>query len=121
MLFTTLLQGKLFCIILFLGILIGFIYELQYLLRAIFKNKIIVFILDLIYGIIFTLLFIFSINLFNYGEFRIYLLLAYVLGLIIETKTVGDLFRQMIKFICKKTKQLIKLLKQNKFCKIIFK
>lgn len=121
MLFQTLLQGKLFLIFLFFGILVGFVFEIVYLFQNIIKNKIITFFLDLIFGIIISYLFIFIVNMFNYGEFRIYLLLSYFLGFIIERKTVGDLLIKMLKFFCNKFKNLIYYLKSNKFIAKIFK
>lgn len=121
MLFQTLLQGKLFLIFLFFGIIIGALYECVFLLHNIFKNKIIDFFLDLAYGIIVSILFIFITNLFNYGEFRFYLLLSYILGFIILRKTVGYLVRKMIKFVCNKIKHFVLYLKSNKFIAKIFK
>ena len=121
MLFQTLLQGKLFLIFLFFGIVIGVFYECCYLIQNVFKNRVIDFFLDLFYGIVIGVLFIFITNLFNYGEFRFYLLLAYILGFIIMRKTVGYLVRKMIKFLCNKLKQLVLYLKSNKFIAKIFK
>lgn len=120
MLFTTLNQGYLATIFIFFGIIIGYLYEICLILEG-FKFGFIRYVIDLIFGLIFSLVFIFCLNLFNFGEFRFYLLLSYFLGLFFERKTVGDLFQKMIKFLCKTLKNIAIKLKTNKVVSKIFK
>lgn len=99
MLFETLKQSYIFLGSIYFGLILGIIKNAINLIINTFKNnKIITFILDLLFMLIFALLFIFCINLVNFGEFRVYLLLGYLLGFVLEIKTLGFL----VDFVLKK-------------------
>jgi len=107
MLFETLKQSYLFLGSLYFGLISGIIKEIFIFFINLFnKNKIIKFILDLIYMIILSLIFILCLNIVNYGEFRIYLLISFILGYFIERKSLGFL----VDFIIKKLYNFINLL-----------
>lgn len=116
MLFETLKQSYIFLGCLYFGLIAGILKEVSVFVINLFKkNKIITFIIDLIYMLVFSLLFILCINIVNYGEFRVYLLLGYILGYILERKSLGFL----VDFIIKKIYTFIKFI-YNKLIKIKF-
>lgn len=121
MLYLTTFQSKIFLIMLYYGIISGFILELKLVLSGIFKSKIFNLLTDFLIGIIFGYLFIKSMNLYSFGEFRFYLLLAYFLGLFIEHKSVGFLIRNVIKCIYKFLSKIVYKLKNIKLFSKIFK
>jgi len=115
MLFETLKQSYIFLGSIYFGLLCGIIKNvINLILKNCKNNKIIIFILDLIFMITFSFLFFICINIVNFGEFRIYLLIWYLLGFILEIKTLGFL----VDFVLKKIYNFInfigkKLLKFN--------
>lgn len=121
MLYQTLFQGKVFLIMLYYGIISGLILEIKILTCKIFNSKLLNILLDFVIGIIFGFLFIKSVNMFNYGEFRIYLLIAYCIGIIIEHKTLGNLVEKLLVNIYTLFAKLINKLKSKKVFSKIFK
>ena len=123
MLFETLKQSYIFLGSIYFGLILGIIKNaINLIINTFKKNKILTFILDFLFMIIFALLFIFCINLVNFGEFRVYLLLGYLLGFILEIKTLGFLVDFVLKkiytfiiFLYKKISKLkiFKRLKDN--------
>lgn len=91
MLYETLLQGQIFLGMFYFGLIAGIFLEAKNLLDKIFKNKIFIAITDFSFLLISSFLFILSENLFNYGEFRLFLLIAFVLAVYLEHKTIGYL------------------------------
>ena len=83
----------------------------------IFKHWTLILITDILFFITSTFLFVFAENLFNYGEFRLYLLLAFVLGATIEHFSVGFLVEKFFIIIYNLINRVIYLLK-NKFKKV---
>lgn len=116
MLFESLKQSFLFLGSIYFGLLIGIIKNsINLLINSFKKNKIITFILDLVFMIIFAFLFVFCINVVNFGEFRIYLLCGYLIGFVLEMKTLGFL----VDFSLKKIYTFIKFI-YSKLLKIKF-
>lgn len=76
------------------------------------KNYIITFILDFILTISTTILFLYLVNKYNYGETRFYMLLSFLLGFILFLFTIGKLIAKLNKIVYT---NLCKL--QNKFTK----
>lgn len=92
MLYETLLQGQIFLCVLYFGLIGGVVFEAKNLIeKSLSQNKIVCFVLDMIYMIFCAGLFAFSKNIANFGEFRIYLLISFVLGVLIEHLTIGFL------------------------------
>lgn len=121
MLYETLLQGQIFLCLIWFGILSGIIYEIKRMIEITFLNlKIIVFILNIIYLFIAGIIFIFAINLINFGEFRVFEIIAFITGIIIERKICGIL---VVNFINKMYNVFIKTIKRifnSNFIKKIF-
>ena len=92
MLYETLYQGQIFLVMLYFGLLDGIVFEGKNLIQnACNKNKIVCAVLDTVFMLFSALLFIFAKNLANYGEVRIYLLIAFVIGVMLEHISIGFL------------------------------
>lgn len=83
----------LFFIFLLLGLVIGATIGLFNHIIVLFKNsKVIRFILDLILPLLSGFAFLYLSNKYNMGEIRWFFVLAVVIGIYIERKTIGKLF-----------------------------
>ena len=92
MLYETLYQGQIFLAVLYFGLIAGVVFEGKNLIQNAFnKNKIVCLVLDTAFMTLSALLFICAKNLANYGEFRLYLLIAFVLGIMLEHISIGFL------------------------------
>ena len=90
-------EYSLFLIFLLLGIVIGIAIGLFNHIVLFFKNnKIVRFILDLILPILSGFVFLYLANKYNMGEIRWFLLLAVIIGIYFERKTLGKLFALII-------------------------
>ena len=121
MLYETLLHGHIFCSMLYFGLISGIILEIKLLVDKSFKNKIITIILDVLLGVIFAFIFVKSMNIYNYGEFRLYLLIAYCFGIVILHKTIGFLVEKLIKLLYNLCIKILKKLKKVKVFSKIFR
>lgn len=100
MLFETLKQSYIFLGAIYFGLICGILFEiLQFFLGK--KNKVFILIKDVLFSLLSTILFIICLKLVNYGEFRLYILLAFIVGFILERTTIGFLVEKLIQFICK--------------------
>ena len=117
MLFETLKQSFVFLGGLYFGLIIGIVYEILNYIFKFSQKKIFVFLKDIIFSILFTFLFIFCLQKVNYGEFRIFILLSYFVGFLLERLSLGYL----VDFLINKLYNLLKLignkLLKNKFIK----
>lgn len=114
MLYETLFQSQIFFMMLYFGMICGIIFEAKNLIRhALFDNKIISFVADFAFMCVSALIFVYSKNLLNFGEFRIYLLLAFVLGIIIEHISIGFLVEKLFYLMYNKSRKLYRRI----FCK----
>ena len=92
----TLPQTILFIIFLSIGFGSGAIIGFFSLINILFNhNKHLQIITDILSCIILSIIYIVLINLFNLGEHRIYLTIAYIIGIFIERKTFGKLFANL--------------------------
>jgi hypothetical protein len=110
-----------FCILFIIGFGIGIIYEILNTPQKIKKIFLIQFFSDITFCLVFTIVFLSTINMVNMGEFRLFLLIAYYLGLLIERISLGKLFAKGIKLIYNKTISLWKTFRNSKFGGMIFK
>jgi len=118
MLYETLKQSYIFLGTIYFGLITGIIKNaINLIINACKNNKVITFILDLIFMIIFSFMFIICINIVNFGEFRLYLLLGYIIGFILEIKTLGFL----VDFVLKKIYTFIKFIYKKLLTIKIFK
>lgn len=119
MLFETLKQSYIFLGAIYFGLISGILFEM---LSFFFgkKNKIYIWIKDILFSIFSTLLFIVCIKTINYGEFRLYILLAFIVGFILEHLTIGFLIEKLIQFTCKFFKMVYNKLMKNKIIRRCF-
>lgn len=126
MLYETLLQWEIFLCMLYYGILCGMVFEAKKLIEnAFLKNKYICIVLDILFMFISALLFITSMNAFNYGEFRLFLLISFVIGGYTEHIFIGFIVEKFFKMVYNIFTRLLKRLKsyrpKNKFIKKLLK
>lgn len=116
MLFETLKQSYIFLGALYFGLILGTIYEI---ISFFFKNKKKFFVLikDFLFSVVATILFVICLKLVNYGEFRLYIFLAFVVGFILERTTIGFLVEKLMQIICKFFQLVYNKLMKNKFFK----
>ena len=98
MLYETLLQGKLMLCFLYFGILCGIILSIKKLFDKSFKkNKIVIIITDIIIMVFATLIFLYAKIKYCYGEFRVYMPLAFCLGIYLQQISINNLVEKLLK------------------------
>ena len=78
--------NQLFCLGIFIitGILIGFLFDIFRILRKSFKTpNIVTYIEDVIFWVVSALIVMYSLFVFNNGEFRAYIFIGILLGAVI--------------------------------------
>ena len=121
MIISYIFQLKDFCILLLIGFIMGIIYGILYIPYIISNKLIIKNIVDLLYIPIICLTFIISTNYINMGQFRLFLLLAYLIGIVLESLTLGKLFAKGYKSVYNKLVNFHKMFRNSKLGKVIFK
>lgn len=82
-----------------LGIVSGIIYDILHPNIAIFKHKAYTIVCDIVCTILSSIALLIGINLVTLGRYRLYLIVAFVLGYYIERKTMGKLFAKIYRFV----------------------
>src|SRR5574344_1274038 len=109
LLYETLSQPLIFLIIFCIGLGSGIIFDLKsYMNFLCEKNKIMSIILDIISAILVCGILFLSNLIFNYGEFRFYILLAFTLGFLIERFTLGIFVKKFFSWLYFSSKNLIR-------------
>ena len=97
MLYETLLHFPILLCMLYFGLISGICFEFFNLIEKSFKqNKIICIFCDVAFMITSAVIFVFAKNITNFGEFRLYLLLPYVFGIIMLHYFVGNLVEKFL-------------------------
>ena len=120
MLFETLKQSYIFLGCIYFGIILGIFYDItKFIVKLLKNNKVVQFIFDIIFSVFFVLMFFVCLNIVNFGEFRFFVLISYILGFVIEQKSLGFLvdfcFQKIYNFL---RKIFIKLSKTKLFKKV---
>lgn len=115
------LQFKDFIIILLAGFIIGIMYGIIKIPTKIKNNYIYQIFTDIFFVIMTTFIFILLINIINLGEIRLFLIIGYILGIIIERITLGKLFAKGFVWVYNKLSCKIKVATKSKLGRIIFK
>lgn len=90
LLFETLSQPLAFLLTFSVGFGSGFLVDLQnYILFLCNKNKIVGVVLDVIVSVLCSIVFLICVLSFNFGEFRFYLSIAFVCGLLLQRFSLG--------------------------------
>ena len=100
MLYETLCQPLIFLGMLYFGVLSGAVFEAKNLVCKTFNNqKFVCLVTDIAIVTFCSIVFVVAKNLLNFGEFRLYLLIAFVLGNIIEHISIGFLVEKIFLFL----------------------
>ena len=87
----------------YVGCISGILYEITVFLCKITNSKLFLRnILDIFVVLFGGILFIFAINYIAMGKFRVYLLLAFGLGIVIERTSIGFLVAKICDFVYNK-------------------
>ena len=115
MLYETLLQGKIFLCAFYFGLVCGIFLTAKKGIDKLFKNnKVVVIITDILMFIFAALLFLVCINLFNFGEFRLYELVGFALGIVLEQISLNKIVEKTLFLLYNFLVKLIKKLKKIK-------
>jgi hypothetical protein len=118
----TIFEYKIFLIIFLVGIIVGALYGVLKMVLYIFKNNLILQnILEFLFAIFFVAALFFALNLYNFGQFRLYLLFSYGLGFFMERITVGKLFAKIFLYVYNCSIKLLKKLYGSKLIKFVLK
>jgi len=109
-------QSKIFCAFFVLGILIAFIFDFFRVLRKTIKtSNVMTYFEDILFFIIVGILYIKSIIILAYGDIRLYIFVASILGIIFYILTIGNLcaiiFKVILDFLKKFILCFIRILK----------
>jgi len=122
MLFETLLQGKLLFCFLYFGILCGIFLSVKKILdKTLKKRKLVIILTDLFFMLLSTLIFVYAKIKYAYGEFRLYQVVGYCLGIFLQQISLNKIVEKIL-IVCynfvvrgfcnlKKTKLFSKILK----------
>lgn len=111
-------QYNVFVMFLLVGAGLGFVYDLLRCFRRLINHNIFfVGIEDIVFWIASAMFMINRIQIYNHGEFRIYILLSSVLGFVVYHYTISCVFVKLISYILllgkKNVKNLKKMLKKH--------
>lgn len=84
-------------------------------------KKVYFLIFDIIFCLFFTCIFLYAVNLLNYGEIRLYMFIAFSLGCIVERKTIGKLFAKLHILIYNAINKGVAKFKKSKLFKFLSK
>ena len=121
MLYESLLQGKMLLCMLYFGIVCGIILSIKKLIDKTLKsNKIVVIITDVIFMALSTLVFIFAKIKYCYGQFRVFEIIGFCLGLFLQQISINNLVEKFLKLSYTLLARLFCKLKKTKlFSKIL--
>lgn len=104
-LYETLNQPLIFLLIIVIGFFSGIIFDFSNYLTFLFnKNRIIEKFFDAIAVVLCGAVFFIALLMLNFGEFRFYILLGYVLGIFIYRVTLGLIVAKVCSFCYNKFK-----------------
>jgi len=104
--FVTANQIFIFLVCIYSGLISGVIYDVLYLVKLVAGGKWTNIILDIVFFIIFSLIYIFVSFIFHFPVFRLYMFLGTQLGLFMYIKSFHILIANGAKKIYNKLKQL---------------
>lgn len=122
MLYETLLQGKIFLVLLYFGILCGIVLTSKKMLTKMTKNnKVLLVLTDTLFLSICAIAFIFARIKFCYGEFRIFHLVAFLLGILLEQISLNKLVEKFFTLLYNISRKIFNKLKNIKIIKKILR
>jgi len=97
MLFETLFQPKIFFFLMLIGFASGFVYDIcLYIVFLCKNNKIVKIIFDFLGTTIIIATFYFSVLYLDYGDFRAYHFLTFIIFLLLQRYTLGKLIAKLL-------------------------
>lgn len=114
------LQLKDFLIMFVLGLIVGIIYGLINNL-IIHKKTIFQIIIDFFLTLFASSILLIFMNIINSGEFRLFLILGYIIGFAIERITIGKIFAKGFKKLYTCQVNILKKFANSRLGRIIFK
>lgn len=72
---------------------------MQFVLKALKNNIVLTIIFDIIFVLIATVVFVVGLQFCNYGQFRLFLLINYIFGFVLQKISIGDLVAKFFKLI----------------------
>lgn len=118
MLYETLKQSIIVLTAIYFGVLGGVLYELKAIIAKPFKTKTIHIGLDIIFCFLLALLFLFTVHFTNYGEIRLFILLSFFLGFMLERISIARVLAKVFYFLYNVFVRLIKKINLPKFLKL---
>ena len=107
--------------LLLLGLAGGGVFGILNFLKKILSHYIFRLSFDIIGCLVNGALFIYGITVFNSGDLRFFLILAYVLGVVVERKTAGILFAKLLDSVYNSVAKFWQGRPKTKLGKIAFK
>lgn len=121
MLFETLKQGYVFLGSLYFGLISGIFFDFcKFNVKILKSKRFFQIFFDVIFSIFTIILFFICLNIVNFGEFRIFVLISFVVGFIIEQRNLGFLVDFVFKKFYNFFGKIIKKLSKIKFIRRIF-
>lgn len=100
MLYSTLLQGQMFLVLLYFGILCGIVLTIKKLADRMTKqNKYFIVLTDILFVAICSFVFLFAKIKFCYGEFRLFEIISFCLGIFLEQISINNLVEKILKLL----------------------
>lgn len=95
-----------FLVCIYAGLLSGIIYDIFYAIKQFCGGKKFDIILDIVFFVVFALIYIFVSFIFEFPVFRLYMFLSAQLGLLMYIKSFHILFANAVKKIYNKLKRI---------------
>lgn len=122
MLYETLLQFKMLLVMIYFGVTCGIMLTIKNLMcKTVKQNKVVVILTDVLFCIVSTFVFLYAETTFCYGEFRLFELLSFCLGIFIEQISINNLVEKFLKLIYNLSVKIFCKVKKTKLYKKIFK
>lgn len=104
-------QAYLFLVFSLTGVSIGILFDFFRVLRKTYKTSdIITYIEDIIFWILAGIIILYSIWYFNNGEIRLFMVIGIILGALIYTLTLSNIFIKINSFLMSIIKKILKFL-----------
>lgn len=121
MIHSALYEYKVFIIFVLLGLLAGAAYGITQFIIFVVKNKLFTHIAEFCFACVLGGGLFLGINFYNFGVFRLYLLVCYLLGFYIERKTIGKLFAKLYALVYNYVVKLLKKFRHSALGVALFK
>ena len=103
------------------GLISGLIYSILHTKVGIFQNRYYIFFADTISILCASIILIIGIHILNYGIYRLYMIVFFVIGFTIERVTIGKLFAKIFCFVYNHSCNVVKFVRNTQIYKFIFR